>query len=152
ATQGGDGDGGKSRPLCRTNRSMLEDTADGSARRPGRPPGLGTGLVAGGPVEAGDVARGASAVGFVVLVAYAESEVWSAERVGSTQHRSQAKARIVEQAVRSFMTNPGPTEKTGVHRVAGGGPVPTGGRKGGRAVSTGSTTPGGRRSASSRAG
>src|SRR5262249_58109534 len=95
-------------------------------------------------VEAGDVARGAGAVGFVVLVAYAESGVWSAERVGSTQHRSQAKARIVEQAVRSFMTNPGPTEKTGVHRVAGGAPVPARGRKGGRAVSSGSTSSAGR--------
>ncbi len=37
-------------------------------------------------------------------------------------------------------------------RVAGGGPLPTGGRKSGREVSTGSISPGGRKYEISRAG
>src|SRR3954454_2846331 len=104
---------------------------------------------------------------------------WAGDAVGSTQHRSKARARIDGQAVRSFMTIPDPFEclsirsgawaapsdtalvtwswanrltlgddriecpgkrdrvtlnsadplsRTGVHRVAGGGPLPTGGR------------------------
>src|SRR5215469_7880769 len=43
-------------------------------------------------------------------------------------------------------------ERRSSHRVAGGGPLPTGGRYDGRARSTGSTGPGGWRSESSWAG
>ena len=41
---------------------------------------------------------------------------------------------------------------SGAHRVAGGGPLPTGGRDPGRDVSTGTTSPGPRSAATSPAG
>jgi hypothetical protein len=86
---------------------MAEDTADGNAPRIGWLPGLAIELRAGGAVDAGD---GARKVGSAVLVPCAAAGGWSASTAGSTPHKSRARARIDGQAVRSVMTNPGPTE------------------------------------------
>ncbi len=99
---------------------MAEDTADGKARSDGWPPVRALELKAEGAIPAGEVARGARGVAFVAL--FTGAGAGSAATAGSTPHRSKAKARIDGQAVRSVMTSPGPSEKTGVHRVAGGGP------------------------------
>ena len=132
---------GKLWPLRLMKRSMTGDTVDGSAA-------AGRGR-AGGAV---DCRRGGRS--------------WAAHGPGSARARAAAAISIEWPGGPFHHPNPTPFTESldaiagvrphsplaGVHRVAGGGPLPTGGRNFGRVRSTGWTSPGGCSSATSCAG
>src|SRR5271170_753819 len=97
-------DGGKSRPIRLTKRSMSGDTVDGSEGGIGWAPFLAAGLMAWATVDAGNAARCARVGGCVVVAGFSESGDCAAFAAVSSQANSKAKATIDGRAMRSIMT------------------------------------------------